>query len=76
MIISCTDSSHVSYWQGGGPGVTTAHVSTHLPEIILRFMLLRALPGAPPAAAAAARAPGEVEAAGGTAGTAGAAGRV
>ena len=35
-------------------------MTTHLPDIILRFMLLRAFPGAAPA-----RAPGDTEAAGG-----------
>ena len=56
--------SHIGR-EGGGEGGSAHHVVTHLPEIILRFMLLRALPGAP-APATAARAPGEVEAAGGT----------
>ena len=42
----------------GGEGVTPQ--TTHLPDIILRFMLLLALPGAP-GTPAAARAPGTVE---------------
>ena len=46
-----------------GEGSATPDMMTHLPDIILRFMLLLAFPGAAPATPR----PGEVEAEGGTA---------